>query len=216
MKKKAKIIIGILSISSLLLAFGMHVTAQSKEGSIMSAWGKILKVYSENEEVEKPEIYMLGNSAQITEADIKQGTELFVLSGMDREQAREEAIKYAMKREALYEEAINNGYTVTDEEVRAYLEELKEAINSADNKEDALQVIKAFDSEKKYWDFEFEVYKKDLPIQKYVESLEAMYKAKDTKLSEQTVQTDYEEDFNSFFEKYKEKLAEEQNYKLVK
>ena len=196
MKNKAKIIIGILSISSLLLAFGMHVTAQSKEGSIMSAWGKILKVYSEkvyseNEEVEKPEIYMLGNSAQITEADIKQGTELFVLSGMDREQAREEAIKYAMKREALYEEAINNGYTVTDEEVRAYLEELKEAINSADNKEDALQVIKAFDSEKKYWDFEFEVYKKDLPIQKYVESLEAMYKAKDTKLSEQTVQTDY-------------------------
>lgn len=216
MKNKAKIIIGILSISSLLLAFGMHVTAQSKEGSIMSAWGKILKVYSENEEVEKPEIYMLGNSAQITEADIKQGTELFVLSGMDREQAREEAIKYAMKREALYEEAINNGYTVTDEEVRAYLEELKEAINSADNKEDALQVIKAFDSEKKYWDFEFEVYKKDLPIQKYVESLEIMYKAKDTKFSEQTVQTDYEEDFNSFFEKYKEKLAEEQNYKLVK
>ena len=159
---------------------------------------------------------MLGNSAQITEADIKQGTELFVLSGMDREQAREEAIKYVMKREALYEEAINNGYTVTDEEVRAYLEELKEAINSADNKEDALQVIKAFDSEKKYWDFEFEVYKKDLPIQKYVESLEIMYKTKDTKLSEQTVQADYEEDFNSFFEKYKEKLVEEQNYKLVK
>ncbi len=216
MKNKAKIIIGILSISSLLLAFGMHVTAQSKEGSIMSDWGKILKVYSENEEVEKPEIYMLGNSAQITEADIKQGTELFVLSGMDREQAKEEAIKYAMKREALYEEAINNGYTVTDEEVRAYLEELKEVINSADNKEDALQVIKAFDSEKEYWDFEFEVYKKDLPIQKYVESLEVMYKAKDAKLSEQTVQTDYEEDFNSFFEKYKEKLAEEQNYKLVK
>ena len=216
MKNKEKIIIGILSISSLLLAFGMHVTAQSKEGSIMSAWGKILKVYSENEEVEKPEIYMLGNSAQITEADIKQGTELFVLSGMDREQAREEAIKYVMKREALYEEAINNGYTVTDEEVRAYLEELKEAINSADNKEDALQVIKAFDSEKKYWDFEFEVYKKDLPIQKYVESLEIMYKTKDTKLSEQTVQADYEEDFNSFFEKYKEKLVEEQNYKLVK
>ena len=200
MKNKAKIIIGILSISSLLLAFGMHVTAQSKEGSIMSAWGKILKVYSENEEVEKPEIYMLGNSAQIREADIKEGT----------------AIKYVMKREALYEEAINNGYTVTDEEVRAYLEELKEAINSADNKEDALQVIKAFDSEKKYWDFEFEVYKKDLPIQKYVESLEIMYKTKDTKLSEQTVQADYEEDFNSFFEKYKEKLVEEQNYKLVK
>ena len=43
-----------------------------------------------------------------------------------------------------------------------------------------------------------------------------MYKAKDTKFSEQTVQADYEEDFNSFFEKYKEKLVEEQNYKLVK
>ena len=43
-----------------------------------------------------------------------------------------------------------------------------------------------------------------------------MHKAKDSKFSEQTVQADYVEDFNSFFEKYKEKLAEEQNYKLVK
>ena len=213
MKKKIKIITGVLSMVSLLFIFGIYVNAQSKTNSTMSEWGKTLKLYSEKQNIEASEVYMCGKSAVIMEADIEQGTKFFVLSGMDEKKAREEAIKYAMKREALYKEAIHNGYTVTDEEVRAYLEELKEVINSADNKEDAYAVIKAFDSEKEYWDFEFEVYKKDLPIQNYVRSLEVMYKAKDARLREQT---NYAEDFNSFFEKYKEKLAEEQNYKLAK
>lgn len=86
-----------------------------------------------------------------------------------------------MEREALYAAALHNGYSVTENEVWAYLKELKETINTADNKEDADAVMKSFGSEKEYWDYEFTVYHKNLPIQKYVDSLRAQYEAEGTK-----------------------------------
>lgn len=182
----------------------------------MSEWGKTLKEYFENGKEKASKIYMVGNSTRTMEEDVNQGMKLFLLSGMSSEEAKKKAVKCSMEREALFEEAINNGYTVTDEEVRTYLEELKKSINSADNKEDVNQVMKEFDSEKEYRDFEFEVYKKDLPIQKYVKGLEEMYKSKNIKLKEQSADIDYNKDFNFFFEEYKEKLVEKQNYKLNK
>ena len=55
---------------------------------------------------------------------------------------------------------------VTDEEVWAYLDELKEIINGATNKDEAQALINQFDSEEEYWQHEFEVYKINLPIEK--------------------------------------------------
>lgn len=213
MKNKTKVI---MIAFPTLLAFGLYITLNGQANSLMSKWGQILKQYSETISDKATEIYMKGKSATVTEADIQQGTELFILSGMDREKAKKEAINYAMKREALYEEAIKSGYTVTDDEVRTYLKELKKTIDSADNKEDAYATIDAFGSEKEYWDFEFTVYKKDLPIKKYRDSLEQQYNANNITLIKQVSDIDYNEDFDSFFEKYKTKLVEEQNYKQVR
>ncbi|MFR8426781.1 MAG: hypothetical protein ACLVCH_03360 [Roseburia inulinivorans] len=64
------------------------------------------------------------------------------------------------EREALYQQAIEAGYTVTDQEVYDYLEKLKVFIEQSDNKEDAMAIIEQFDSEEDYWNYEFEVYKK--------------------------------------------------------
>lgn len=122
MKNKTKVI---MIAFPTLLAFGLYITLNGQANSLMSKWGQILKQYSETISDKATEIYMKGKSATVTEADIQQGTELFILSGMDREKAKKEAINYAMKREALYEEAIKSGYTVTDDEVRTYLKELK-------------------------------------------------------------------------------------------
>ena len=67
-------------------------------------------------------------------------------------------------------------YTVTDQEVYDYLEKLKVFIEQSDNKEDAMAIIEQFDSEEDYWNYEFEVYKKDLPIQKYMAAKEKEFK----------------------------------------
>ena len=61
---------------------------------------------------------------------------------------------------------------MTDQEVYDYLEKLKVFIEQSDNKEDAMAIIEQFDSEEDYWNYEFEVYKKDLPIQKYMAAKE--------------------------------------------
>ena len=66
---------------------------------------------------------------------------------MSAEEARKQAILYVEEREALYQQAIEAGYTVTDKEVYDYLEELKQFINQSENKEDAMAIIEQFDSE---------------------------------------------------------------------
>lgn len=143
----------------------------------MSEWGKTLRGYAIDEKVEEEqEIYAKGNSAAITEEEIQQATDFYILSGMNKDAAREKAIAYVKEREALYEEAIRNGYSVTEDEIWNYLEELKEDINNADNKEDVYEVMNSFGSEQEYWNYEFGIYQKNLPIQKYVDSLQAQYK----------------------------------------
>ena len=68
-----------------------------------------------------------GNQVEIiTKDDIEQATEFYILAGYTESTAREKAIKYMLERDATYQKAISEGYSVTDEEVWAYLDELKE------------------------------------------------------------------------------------------
>lgn len=117
------------------------------------------------------------------------------------------------EQNALYVEAVKNGFDVTDEEVKAYIEELKESIENSENKDEVMGVINAFDSEEAYWEYEFEVYKKLLPIQKYVKSLEKEYIDKHM---DESKNQDVLESWDKEFEKVKEELVEEQNYERVK
>ena len=111
----------------------------------------------------------------ISEKDIELAENFYLLSGMDEENAHKRAAEYVEKRETLYQEAVSNGYDVTDQEVWDYLEELKVIINQADNREDALKAMGQFESEEAYWEYEFTVYKINLPIQNYVRDMEKTF-----------------------------------------
>lgn len=100
-------------------------------------------------------------------------------------------------------------FFITDDEIRAYLDELKQFIETADNKEDVEKAIQQFENEDAYWQFEFEVYKKGLPIQKYVESLEKEFK------ENQSPSSDAESTWPEHFENLKEDLADAENFKLT-
>ena len=56
-------------------------------------------------------------------------------------------------------------------ELDQYIAELKETVSTAENREVAQDIIDSFDSEEDYWKYERELYKKLLPIQKYVKNL---------------------------------------------
>lgn len=176
-------------------------------------YGRNLKKDYDSDEMT---VYFKGKTAEITKKDLEMSIDNLVLSGLKEENAIKEAVKLSMEREALYEEAVTEGFNVTDDEIKAYLEELKGMMDKADNKAQVEAIIKGFGSEEKYWDFEFSIYKKDLPIIKYQKALETQYNDKDIKLRLDTVKPTYKEGFGGFLEQYKEALVKDQNFRLVK
>ena len=199
MKNKAKVITGMLVLClGLLLPGGCSYKQEASEFNME----EVVKDLTENRE--------------IPSGELEQGIDYYVLGGMKEENAIKEAVKQAMVRESVYEEATAEGYNVTDDEIKAYLGELKKTMGKADNKVQVDALIKGFGSEEKYWDYEFSVYKKDLPIIRYQEALEKQYNDKNMKLRLDTVKPTYKEGFGGFLEKYKEALVKDQNFSLAK
>ena len=172
MKKRKYMMIGTGILLLLLLCVGNAFTNSSGK-SLLSQWGNILN----RTQKENPggDIYAQGKNTVVLRKDVEQAKEFYILSGMEDAAALDRAETYMYEREAMYHLATEKGYQATDEQVRAYLEELKKTANSAANKDDVFALIDQFDSEEAYWDYQFEVYKKNLPIQNYVQDLKRQY-----------------------------------------
>lgn len=175
MKKKIQALCASLFMGILLFMAGVQTFAEPSYTSKFSDWGNLLKQYV-NDENGNEMIYARGKNGVITNKEVEQAMMFYTTFGMNQEDARKQAVLYVEEREALYQQAIEAGYTVTDQEVYDYLEKLKVFIEQSDNKEDAMAIIEQFDSEEDYWNYEFEVYKKDLPIQKYMAAKEKEFK----------------------------------------
>ena len=211
-------------IKIIVIAFGLFILfslsfrlakADETASAKLSVWGDYLsKLFtSEKSDVSKNDIVLMGNTGSVTKYDIAIAKQFIIVrdqdtSAAETSAAETEAIQYMEKREALYQAAIKNGFTVTDEEIKSYLDELKKTLEQADNKDDVLAIISKFDSEEAYWAFEYTVYQKDLPIQKYVASLEQEYFKGNT--------TSSDADWVNYFEKLKTQLAEDENFQYVK
>lgn len=195
-------VIGILCVITLPAALN------NTENSVMHAWGNVQKQQLKENTNRSEMIVLRGKTAVITESELQQAIEFYKLTGMSDKESEETAVLYLKKREALYREAVKNGFTVTDQEVRDYLEELKRTLYESDNKEDVFAVIEGFGSEEEYWNYEFSVYRKNLPIQKYVENLQK-------KLTMQKGRQISQEDWIEYYEQLKNALVEQQNYQEV-
>lgn len=197
----------------LVIGIGGNIYAQQSGVSIMKNWGAILnKNYSNTKAADSEDIYAKGKNGVVLVSDIKQAKEFYLLSGMTEEQAEQEAVDYAYKREALYQSAIANGYSVTDEEIWDYLNELKEFAKTAGNKEEAEAVMKQFPSEDAYWDFQFTVYQKNLPIQNYVKDLEKIFmETEQYSVENEDLQTGW----NKKLEEIKTELVAEEDFEMI-
>ena len=211
MKNKAKIISSISIVLILALILGISAMADSPTFRFMTGWGNTLSEHSAA--VQDKDVYAVGRNTVITNTDIEQATEFYLLSGMDETAARAAAFDYVTQRETLYQSAIKNGYSVTDEEVWTYLEELKLPIADADNKDDVMAVMSQFDSEEAYWDFEFTVYRKNIPIQNYVHDIEQAFMQTSVYSDEQAGER--EEAWQEYFEQMKDNLVSQEAYELI-
>lgn len=206
------------------------------KNDVMSQWGNILSKQTQNEKngvssfgdtnyklttkginsqrvVSGEEIYEAGTDVLISKQEVEQAKEFYVLQGQSEKNAEKEAVKYMEEFNAMYVKAIKAGFDVTDEEVDNYIADLKKMSDEAENADDVKKVIAQFDSEDEYWAYEKEVYQKQLPIQKYVESLESDYvKKPGTDVNNESGTKAWNKDLD----KIKEKAAKEQKYKKVK
>lgn len=195
----------------LFLMVGIPILAEPSYETKFSDWGNLLKQYV-NDENGNEMIYARGKNGVITNKEVEQAMMFYTTFGMNQEDARKQAVLYVEEREALYQQAIEAGYTVTDQEVYDYLEKLKVFIEQSDNKEDAMAIIEQFDSEEDYWNYEFEVYKKDLPIQKYMAAKEKEFK----EVAPQAKSiNEIEEEWQEYYEQIKAQAVENEEFKVV-
>lgn len=211
MKKKIQALCASLFMGILLFMAGVQTFAEPSYTSKFSDWGNLLKQYV-NDENGNEMIYARGKNGVITNKEVEQAMMFYTTFGMNQEDARKQAVLYVEEREALYQQAIEARYTVTDQEVYDYLEKLKVFIEQSDNKEDAMAIIEQFDSEEDYWNYEFEVYKKDLPIQKYMAAKEKEFK----EVAPQAKSiNEIEEEWQDYYEQIKAQAVENEEFKVV-
>ncbi len=207
MKTKTKIVI-LASTAAIIIGGAIAVTQAGNRESFFSKWGKVLS--NNSVQTYSDDLYAVGNNTSITQKDYEQTLQFQLLSGLEQKEAEKEAYRYVTEREALYYQAVKAGYSVTEEEVRDYIEILKQMVEEAENREDIQQLIEQFDSEEAYWEYEVSVYMKNLPIQNYVESLQTDF-YKQISSDETGSETAWDE----YFDALKQKYAAEEEYKLV-
>ena len=199
MKKRILIATSLLVIL-IIGSISVYATSFESNIDIMEKVGQLFKSHKEKSD----------NSI------FAKATEFYMLAGYTESTAREKAIKYMLERDATYQKAISEGYSVTDEEVWAYLDELKEIINGATNKDEAQALINQFDSEEEYWQHEFEVYKINLPIEKYLNSVKQDYlNNAATIYSESEHETEHLNSCNEYLQNLQSDLAEKEDYEIM-
>lgn len=180
MSMKEKKFFAILIVTSFIFVISFSSNAKESDSLLEESYGKKIQKYlerSDNEEVSMSKSLELceNNTIVLPQKEINMAKDFYVSAGSDKKDAEGLAVEYVKEVNSLYQEAIKNGYTATDEEIKEHLELLKKEIDIAENKEEIYVFINTFDNEQDYWDFQFEMFKKDLPIQKYIAAKEQAF-----------------------------------------
>lgn len=177
-KKKAGIVIGLVLVFGIGASVILSNNAKESNSADLSKFGAALqKEYKQSET--KEELYAQGKNSKITVTDMEKGIAYYKGKGMNEEEAKKEAYKYAKENATLYTEAIKAGCEVTDKEVADYVNEMRTAYEEKQMDEESLkefkEIIGQFDSADDYWEYEKTVYEKQLPMIKYTKQLEKEY-----------------------------------------
>ena len=190
--------------------WGEYLSGISKEKQNGGKYSVVLDGALKDIHVDYEDIYESGKDALITSDSIEKAEKYYVSGGVSEKKARIEAVKYVEEEQALYVKAIAEGYDVSEKEIDEYVNNLKDTVNNAENKEDMYKIINEFDSEDDFWDYQRVVAKTDLPIINYTKEVEKQYRKKHMN------DEDVDEGWNKEYEDLKQKLVKEQNYKKVK
>ena len=116
------------------------------------------------------EIYMQGDTITLYTSEVEQRTQRYAL--FQKENPEEEAVQSLLADLAFEKAARDAGYTVTDQEVDQYLQEMRESIRQAENYADYLTYIEGTGmTEDAYWESMAPLYKREMLKGKYLNPL---------------------------------------------
>ena len=167
MKKKviAAIICGVALVGSVYWA--------NTTNADLNNTGRFAALQSQSDEnPSSDKIAVRGNDIKISEAEVNESEKFYMANGESEQTAKKDALNNLKEYYALYAEAQKKGYSVTEDEVDNYLDELKKQMSEAANKDDVQAVISAYGNEDDYWKYMKKVYMKRLVVMKYTKDLE--------------------------------------------
>ena len=104
-------------------------------------WGNSVQKYvvnpiGENSAVVESLKPVKDNKIILPEIEINQAKDFYIAAGYEEKGASDLAVKYVKDINTLYQEAIKNGYNVTDDEILAHIEQMKKEFEVAENKDE--------------------------------------------------------------------------------
>lgn len=200
------IIIAIIGVVGFLFISNIFTKREQQEA--FEKWSVIVaQNFKKMQSGEENSIYAKGKHTKIPQLEYDQMVAYYKLSKLSEEEAKKEADAYVKQRYAIYVKAIENGYDVTEQQINAYIEELKKDMGKEENKKTVAIIKKAFGSEELYWEYEKELCKIDLPVRNYINELAKEYEKSHEKVTEK--------EWNNKFKTMKEQFVKEEQFEIV-
>lgn len=119
-------------------------------------------------------VYAVGKDIKIYTDDLQKIVNNYRIndSNFDEATATENALNYLVRRETLYQAAVDKGYSVTDKEAQDYVDKQIEASSNASNYGDFEAFLKSTGMTlEEYWQSQYDTLRKELVTSKYLEKL---------------------------------------------
>lgn len=169
--------------------------------SLFFKWGELEKqgavAYSDS-----TSLAFQGDTIAVSKQELDLLTRRHELQGDDN--SADLAKDYLLKREAMYQIALQNGCTVTDQEVADYIDSIKTSFQKAENYDDFQAFLDGADMTiDEYWDSQYEVLKKELVVNQYVQPLQqALWENANIEAGTEEAQQLWQEEYDRIAENY--------------
>lgn len=122
-------------------------------------------------------------------------------------------VLYLEKRERAFADVLNgNVISVSAADIQR-AKEFYVLTGLGESEAETEALISSFGTPEEYWQYEFTVYEKNLPIQNYVEDMEEQFHNRTETAS--SLDGAYEEGWDQYFENYKNRLVQENSFRIV-
>lgn len=177
-KKIGKMVVFMGACAVPILA-GIWINDEKNQGGITKAenpYHAVSSVVNDELENNNSEIIAEGEGVSITLSEVNIRYRLQSLKSENI--TKEEVLGGVIADYALYQEAVEKGFLIREEELDAKVNELREAMKSVDNADEIQSFLDGFSSEEDYWKFVKEKSRVEYTILAYKDDLADQYSKK--------------------------------------